>query len=145
MLLRQMRRFTAFSELSPSELATAAAHSRALSLPPGRWLVRPGRELSGSYFLCRGRVRLHEPDACVDSGSARARLPLYPDARGVETLTAVDLLQVDTEILAGLLAPADDIAPPLYEGTWLTDGWESRCLGTYSRQRWQVLRSLLSQ
>lgn len=150
MLLRRLRRFAAFSGLSPADLATAAARARRLSLPAGRWLVRPGRELTGSYFLDRGRVRLYEPDELVEEGSARARHPLYPGARGVATLTAVDLVQVDIKALASLFAPASASTLPLYESTWLTDGWESRFLGTRIMQRlqpchWQrILRGMRS-
>jgi CRP-like cAMP-binding protein len=137
MLSRQLRRFAAFAELSPGDLAAAVAHAQALSLPAGRWLVRPGRELTGSYFLSRGRVRLYQPDEQVDEGSVRARYSLYPGARGVVTLSAVELLHVDTESLAGLFGATSELALPLYESTWLTDGWESRFLGTHIMQRLQ--------
>ncbi|MCZ6712158.1 MAG: hypothetical protein O7B25_17470 [Gammaproteobacteria bacterium] len=131
MSLSGLRRFTVFSELSPVDLATATAQARKLSLPAGRWLVRPGRELTGSYFLDRGSVRLYEPDAVVEEGSARARLALYPGARGVATLSAVDLLQVDVEALVGVFASVDESTLPLYEASWLTEGWESRFLGAH--------------
>ena len=148
MLLHRLRRFDAFSHLSPGDLTTAAEHARELRLPPGRWLVRRGRELSGSYFLERGRVRLYEPDGLVDDGSPRARQALYPGSRGVATLTSVKLLQVDTERLTGLFDQQCDAALPLYEGRWLTDGWESRFVGTRMMQRlrpgdWQrILRGM---
>ena len=148
MSLSGLRRFTVFSELSPVDLATATAQARKLSLPAGRWLVRPGRELTGSYFLDRGSVRLYEPDLVVEEGSARARLALYPGARGVATLSAVDLLQVDVEALVGVFSPADESTLPLYETSWLTEGWESRFLGTHIMRRlrpaqWQrILRGM---
>lgn len=155
MLLHRLRRFAPFSELSPADLSTAAGHCRELSLPARRWLVRPGRELSGSYFLDRGRVRLlgsdllgseKVPDEVVEDGSARAREPIHPGAPSVATLTAVELLRVDTDALAELLAPANETTPPLYQSTWLTEGWESRFLGTHIMQRlrpgsWQRILS----
>jgi CRP-like cAMP-binding protein len=147
MLLHRLRRFAAYAELGPGDLARVAAHTRELRLPAGRWLVRPGRELSGSYFLDRGRVQLHQPDAVVEASSPRARLALYPAARGVATLTAVNLLQVDSERVAGLFQESrgpepsepgsNDGLPPTYESGWLTDGWESRFLGTHIMQRLQ--------
>ncbi|MDH3642488.1 MAG: cyclic nucleotide-binding domain-containing protein [Gammaproteobacteria bacterium] len=135
MLLHRLRRFAPFSEFSPADLATAAEHCRLLNLPARRWLVRPGRELSGSYFLDKGRVRLLSPDEVVEDGSERAREALYPGASSVATLTAVELLQVDTEALAERLAPANETAPPLYQSTLLREGWESRFLGTRIMQR----------
>ncbi|MFP6816789.1 MAG: cyclic nucleotide-binding domain-containing protein [Pseudomonadales bacterium] len=143
-----LRRFSVFSELSPVDLATATAQARKLSLPAGRWLVRPGRELTGSYFLDRGSVRLYEPDSVVEEWSARAHFALYPGARGVATLRAVDLLQVDVESLVGVFASVDESALPLCEPNWLTEGWESRFLGTHIMQRlrpaqWQrILRGM---
>ena len=134
MPLHRLCRFAVFEEFSARDLNIAAAHSRRLSLPAGRWLVRPGRDLSGSYFLDRGRVRLYEPDELVEGGSERARHPLYPGSRGVATLSAADLLQVDTESLTGLFEPASAATLPVYPIALLTEGWESRFLGTHIMQ-----------
>jgi len=147
MLLHRLRRFAAFSQLSPADLARVANRVRVLSLPAGRWLVRPGRELAGSYYLDRGRVRLYEPDEVVDAGSARAAQAVYPGARGVATVTSADLLQVDMAAFGDLLESSIEV-PPLYETIWLTEGWESRFLGGHLLQQlrpcqWQrLLRGL---
>ena len=67
------------------ELAGVAAQVRTLTLPPGRWLVRPGRELADLYFLERGRLRLHGGEL-LDARSPLAVQPLQPANAGVRTL-----------------------------------------------------------
>ena len=73
---------------------------------------------------------------------------MYPGPRGVATLTAVDLVRVDTKLVSGLLAQPSHAVAPLAETSWLTDGWESRFLGTHIMQRlgpasWQrILRGM---
>lgn len=129
MLSRRLRRYEVFAELAAADLDAAAAAARVLRLPARRWLVRPGREITGWYFLLRGRVRLCKPDGIVDASSVRARGPLYPGARGVFTESAAEFVRVDTDPFAHLSGVHEEPLPPLYE-TVLDTGWEHRFLHT---------------
>jgi CRP-like cAMP-binding protein len=129
MIVRSLRRFEPFARLPPAALIPMAEHARILRLPAGRWLVRPGRELSGRYYLLRGRVRLLEPDERVAAGSPRSRWPIYPGARGVLTLSPVCLVRVSAEA-ADATAHAGEARLPLSRPQWLTEGWECRFLGS---------------
>ncbi len=134
MVVPSLRRFEPFARLPPAALAPLVEHVRILRLPADRWLVRPGRELAGSYYLLRGRVRLVGPDARVAAGSPRSRWPIYPGAEGVLTLSPVTLMLLSAE-MATASVPGLESPPPLSQPKWLTDGWECRFLSSAAMQR----------
>ncbi|MDP6470759.1 MAG: cyclic nucleotide-binding domain-containing protein [Pseudomonadales bacterium] len=103
MLEKQLRRFEPFREMSSSELNTVARHAQVLQMPAQRWLVRPGRQLNGSYFLLRGKLSCYSLDRRVHCGARAAERAVYPGALGIKTRTAAQLLWVDTAPLSFLL------------------------------------------
>jgi CRP-like cAMP-binding protein len=132
MLAAQLQRFAPFAELDDSGLARVAQHTRVLRLPAGRWLTRPGRTLSGSYYLLRGRVRTQRPDGEIADADRRARRPIVPGAQAIKTLAATQLLVVDQAAMLGLfddqlLDDATDNVGMLLP-QWLEPGWEQRFL-----------------
>lgn len=134
MIARSLRRFEPFSRLPPDALMLVAEHARTLRVPAGRWLVRPGRELTGRYYLLRGKVRLLAPDARLAAGSPRSRWPIYPGAEGVFTLSPVVLLRLSAEA-AEVSAPTGEVPLPLPQPEWMTDGWECRFLSSAAMER----------
>ncbi len=134
MLVRSLRCFEPFARLPTAALVTLAEQARTLSLPAGRWLVRPGRSLSGRYYLQRGAVSLREPDDRVSAGSLRSRWPIYPGARGILTLSPVTLVRISEEAAAAT-GEAGEVPPPLSRPQWLTDGWECRFLSSGAMAR----------
>jgi CRP-like cAMP-binding protein len=147
MSTHELRRFPAFAALSEPALAALAAEVRRLRLPPRRWLVQPGRTLSGHYYLLQGRVRLHGRGGAevLAAGSPRAREPVYPGPAGVETLTAAIFLQLDPEALALPWEPQHLGLPELSSDD---SAWQRRFLSSPLMQRldpvtWQrVLRAM---
>jgi CRP-like cAMP-binding protein len=97
----QLRRFTDFAAMPAPALDAVAARARRLRVPARRWLVRPGRLLSGRFYLLEGRIQLIEAgrSVIVNAGSARARRAVYPGASGVETLTPALFVSVDPALL----------------------------------------------
>ena len=125
MFTQILRRFDAFQGLSGAELANAARHAQAVSVPAGRWLWRTGRRLGGSYYLAHGRVRAFAPEQVISHRCAMAKAALYPGHEAARALTAVRLLHVDTASLASLLGRED----PSAEEDGL-EPWEQRFLGS---------------
>ena len=149
MYLDELKRLPAFADLPSATLEALASGARPLRLPSRRWLVRPGRALVGHYYLLEGRIRLTDAGAgrVVAAGSARAREPVYPGAREIETLTAALFLRVDP--------PAPDIvaATDLADVAEVRDDdpWQQRFLMSPLMQRlepaaWQrILRAMTSE
>lgn len=129
MLAAQLQRFIPFSGLDEQDLARIAATARTLKLPAGRWLIRPGRTLQGSYYLLRGRVRTHRPDAEIGGDDARARRPIVPGALAVKTLAPTSLLVVKPvadDPLPGVADAASELSVLLPRR--VQPGWEHRFL-----------------
>jgi hypothetical protein len=117
-------------------------------LPPGRWLVRPGRTLPGHLYLLDGRVRLwtHQLTGAGESRrGARARRALLPWAAGAAS-DAVRLLRTDQRLVlqTAVGAPTaehpgprvDDELDDEWMTTTLDDGdWQRRFLGSPLLQR----------
>ena len=145
MLADTLKRFDPFCGMGAAELATAARHARILQVPARRWLLRPGRRLSGRYYLVRGTVRLFSPQRDVHRRASAAKLPLYPGCEAMFTRTEVQLLHVDTAAIASLLGAAQ--STPAARDTAL---WEHRFKNSPLLQRldpsvWQQLQSALTE
>lgn len=122
--------FDLFAGLNHSQLTLLVKHARRLSVPAGRWLLRPGRSLRGHHFLLQGTVMTTQPDGLVSAGRPAARQAIYPGVAGLRTLTDCELLQVSDSVLE-LLALLD---PASSENLILVgevgDCWESRFLSS---------------
>jgi CRP-like cAMP-binding protein len=115
--------FAGLRDLEPHSLAAIAAASRRLRLPAGRWLVRPGRALSGYFFLLDGRVRLLDGRhaAVVSAGSRRALRPIYPGATAVQTITRCEVASVAASLLEPSEGSEDVLGVPEVaadDGSW---------------------------
>ncbi len=147
MLADLLRGFIGFEDLPAAALAALADQSRRVRLPPGRWLVRPGRTLTGHYYLLTGRVRLLEGGRAraVTAGSEPARRPVYPGCAGVETLTAATFLRLEPHVLEQAWAP-EGLGMPEVDTD--PEAWQRRFLASPLMQRlapadWQrVLRAM---
>lgn len=141
----RLRQFSDFATLSAAALAAVAASAQRVRVPARRWLLRPGRRLSGHFYLLEGRVQLLEDGrtVIVGAGSARARRMIYPGAAAVETLTPAEFLRV-------LAPPPDDTADPRpgVPDVLADECWQQRFLASALMQRldpqiWQrVLRAM---
>lgn len=116
-----------FAGLNHSQLTLLAKHARRLSVPAGRWLLRPGRSLRGHHFLLQGTVMTLQPDGLVSARQPAARRAIYPGVAGLRTLTDCELLQVSDAVLE-LLDPAS--SEDLILVSEARDCWESRFLGS---------------
>ena len=153
MLCRDLLRFDPFARLPLADREVVARHARRLTIPGGRWLLRPGRQLHDHYFLLKGHVRLFGSDPARGSGtgervssrSRRARRAIYPGADGVASETLVQILVVDPRPLAFLGTEAQPSGQPCQTDPepWLTRflaGGVMRCLPSDHWQR--ALRGL---
>ena len=145
MLADTLKRFDPFRAMSSTERASAARHAQSIEVPPKRWLLRPGRRLTGRYYLVRGTVRLFSPQRDVRPRSPESRLPIYPGCDAMFSRTRLRLLHVDTAAIALLLgsAQADPAAPGPAD-------WERRFMSSPLLQRldaavWQQLLSALAE
>ncbi len=141
----QISLFEPFCALSRVELELVARHTRRILIPSGRWLLRPGRGLSGHHFLLKGSVATVQPTQVITSNQPAARKALYPGATGLRTLTDCEFLQVPTSVFE-LLEPHPE--SPLIVVGESTDCWQSRFLGsdlltTLRPSTWQRLLSCL--
>lgn len=149
----ELRRFAAFRSLDAAALETVMNHAGSLYLPGGRWLVRPGRRLSASFFLLDGRVRLLEGrgEVTVDAGSARGRHAVYPGVDGVQTQSPARFLRVEAGLLEQLAGSAGDGRPGMLEVTVEEPSWQRRFLTSPLLQRlepatWQrILRAMVAE
>jgi hypothetical protein len=143
----QLRAFADFESLPPATLEMLALRSRAMRLPPGRWLVRPGRSLGGRLYLLEGRLRLDHGNGWsqLAAGDERARHAVYPGCTSAQTLTGARLLRFDVETAAWL-----DSDGPLGVPEVALDesSWQCRFLASPFMQRltpaaWQrILRAM---
>jgi CRP-like cAMP-binding protein len=139
-------RFTPFSGLNACELDLVARHARRISVPGGRWLLRPGRVLSGHHFLLQGVVATHQPASIISANQAAARTAIYPGARGLRTLAECELLQVPDAVLDLLATSVDDALIVVGESE---DCWQTQFLGSELMARlapaiWQSVLNRLS-
>ena len=145
-----LRHFADFEAWDTGDLAAVARRARRLRVPAGRWLVRPGRTLSGCFFLVEGRIRLLEGgrSVIVNAGSARARRAVYPGSAGVETLTPAQFLNVDSTALDTVRAVQAEGLPGVPLVSVAEASWQRRFLTTPLMQRlepvaWQrILRAM---
>ncbi len=145
MLVDTLKRFDPFQAMGTAELDAALRHAQVLQAPAQRWLLRPGRRLSGRYYLIRGTVRLFSPQRDVRPRSAAARLPLYPGCEAMFTRGTVELLRVDAAAIASLLSAARS-----HPGTRDSPVWERRFMDAPLLRRldagvWQQLLSALTE
>jgi CRP-like cAMP-binding protein len=116
MLIHLLARFDPFRSLDYAALATVARHSRVLTLPPGRLLMRPGTVVSGHYYLVKGRLVLDAgrgPARVIDTSHARTPVQSAGSiAARVRTLSTVSVLWVDLDRIGFLL---DTASPAAYE------------------------------
>jgi CRP-like cAMP-binding protein len=136
-----LRRFEPFRDFTRPELATAAHHTRLLRLPARRWLLRPGGELTGSYYLLRGTLRCFEPERRVRHGSKHALRAVYPGTSAIETCSITELLWVDMRTVAfllGLEGEEPEAAPDQAAGVHARlEPWERRLLRAPGLRRLQ--------
>ena len=125
-MLGEFKRFDLFAGADREILLDVARCASLVDVPPGRWLVRRGRRVTGSLFLVRGTVRTLAPDQVVAAHQARARKPLYPGVGGLLTLSSCRLLQVRDRGLE-LLGARPDLGfaevTVIDQGEW-DDAWE---------------------
>ena len=145
MLADTLKRFDPFQAMSSAELATAARHAQVIEAPAKRWLLRPGRRLSGRFYLVQGTLRLYSPQRDLQPQSPEARLPLYPGCEAMFSRSEVRLLHVNTAPIAFLL----DTAQPNPAAAAPAD-WERRFTASPLLQRldsgvWQQLLSALTE
>lgn len=150
-MLNSLRQFPAFQLLDQSSLEAIAPHARLVDLPPGRWLLRPGRQLAGHYYLLAGRIRTWDPDRVV----RQSRQAVYPGCGAIRTLSAVRLLQVDATgvALVGEQSGAVPVKPetlsarlPSFEAaedTWQVRFLRSHMLSALTPVCWQQLLASL--
>ena len=135
-----LRHFEPFAELDQTQLRTLARHARWLELPAQRWLLRPGRRLTGSYYLARGRVRCWPDGQLLSHRSPAARRSLYPGFEALYTWSPSQLLQVDLQPIGFLLDRGEHGLPAeLPSEPWLRSWLESPLLQRIERIRWQQL------
>ncbi len=120
-------------------------HVQLVDVPAQRWLLRPGRRLSGRYYLVQGSVRLFSPQRDVCHQAQEARAPLYPGCEALFTLSQVRLLHADAAAIAFLLGGAHSGA-----GAKNLADWERRFMNSPLLQRldagvWQQLLSALDE
>lgn len=147
MLAHQLKQLECFAHLRWSELNTVAQHTQLLSIPRSRWLLRPGRRLTGAYFLARGRLRLLGPERQLAASDRAAGQPFYPGASGAFAVTEVQLLQVDTRPIAFLLEslPGQVGQLDVRNEPWLVRFLDSQLMRRLDTERWQrVLRGMSS-
>lgn len=142
MLQDVLRRFDDFRALAPADLVTVARHAQVLTLPGRRWLVRPGRRLSGRYYLVRGRVRTVVPAGVFGHRSARARRALYPGVDGLECVGAAHILHVDVAAVRFLLDAVEAACVLRADGAAGVEGWlerflRSELMGCLTPAEWQ--------
>jgi len=126
-MLPDFRRFQPFSELGRAELELLSRHSRRLSVPAGRWLLRPGRILRRAHYLLNGSVATVQPPSVIRAGADAASQALEPRGAGLRTLTSCELLQVPTSVLEILTATEK---PRLMDVGETDDCWQARFLGS---------------
>ncbi len=165
--LDRLSRFEPFHAVPLPALRLLARSVRWLQVPAGRYLVRPGRVLSDTLYLCEGRIRVLDGGhtGVVEGGSRRARRPVYPGAQLLTTLTASRFAAVPTAAVermrghpAGPSRAADPahpdpelgsgLLPALPRVTTTPSSWQARFLSSPLLQHlrpadWQrLLRSL---
>ena len=92
-------RFEPFQGLNQPEIELVRRHARHLSLPGGRWLLRPGRSLQGHHFLLAGTVATLGPSRVVSAHEAAAQRALYPGVSGLRTLSASVIVRVPGTVM----------------------------------------------
>jgi hypothetical protein len=143
----QLRAFADFESLPLATLEMLAARSRAMRLPPGRWLVRPGRSLGGRLYLLEGRLRLGHGHGWVQlcAGDERARRAVYPGCTAAQTLTGARLIRFDVETAAWLDSDGPLGVPEvaLDESSWQCRFLASPFMQRLSPAAWQrILRAM---
>lgn len=148
MFVDTLKTLAPFAHLSAAELTTVAGHTQALLLPGNRWLLRPGRRLSGLYFLTRGRLQIAREGSqpvTLRASAPEACHPFYPDALAVFAPDSVQVLHIDTQPLRFLL---EDIGGALNglqfeHEPWLVRFFDSQLLRRLDTGRWQrILRGM---
>jgi CRP-like cAMP-binding protein len=139
-------RFTPFAGLNACELDLVARHARRISVPAGRWLLRPGRALNGHHFLLQGVVATVQPASVISADQAVAKTAMYPGAKGLRTLTECELLQVPDAVLDLLEPSAHDTLIVVGESE---DCWQLQFLGSELMSRlapaiWQSVLNRLT-
>ena len=141
----QIRRFEPFTGLERSLLLELCRHARMVDVPADRWLLRPGRLLSGRHFLYRGSLKTVAPDRIVRAGEADARQSVHPGAAGLKTLSDCRLLRLAEEGM-NLLNTEDRAALPTVvreDDCWQTRFLRSHLMTVLPKPLWQQVLSCM--
>ena len=141
-MIETLRQFEPFADLDWTTLMTVARHAREIEIPANRWLIRPGQNPTGSFFLLRGKVKTLDPDGVVNARMHRR--PIYPGVAGLLTISPCRWLRVDTLPIAFLLDGTSVAALPS-SGThdWEIKFLQSHMMTDLSPMIWQqILRDL---
>lgn len=113
-----LARFEPMSRLRQDERIVLASYAGLVRLQAGRHLFRSEDEDPWTYFLLAGRLRLTSyagESFLVESGDANSRLALsqrsYQQYKAV-TLTATEIVRIDSRIVEGISGLAGMVAPP---------------------------------
>ena len=90
--LNLLRRFDPMAGFDWHSLSSIAQHAQELSMPADRLLIRPPRRLRGVWYLASGTLIDEASGVRLRAGSMRCRLPVYPGAACLRSLTPVRLL-----------------------------------------------------
>lgn len=113
-----LARFEPMSRLRQDERIVLASHAGIVRLQAGRHLFRPGDEATWVYFLLAGRLRLTSNTGesfLVESGDANSRLALSPRSYQqykAVTLTATEVVRIESRIVEGISGLAGMVSPP---------------------------------
>ncbi len=142
MLWQILQRFEPFQALRAPELRSVAQHAQLLHLPSARWLLRPGRRLTGSYYLLHGRLQLNGPNQELDATQPHAQRAFYPGVAAIKSLSPVQVIQVDTgpiEFLWQSLSGGVEYQHRVEDEVWLSRFLNSPMLCPLNREQWQGL------
>ena len=141
-MIETLRQFEPFADLDWTTLMTVARHAREIEIPAKRWLIRPGQNPEGSFFLLRGKAKTVGPDGVVNA--RKNRRSVYPGVAGILTITPCKWLRVDTEPIAFLLDDVGIHALPSSEtADWEIKFLQSHMMTDLAPVTWQrILRDL---
>ncbi len=140
MLIDELRRIRAFANVDLSELRSLTHHCHVLCLPPARWLVQPGRSVSGYFYLLKGRLQTFAPDRRLRQSNGGAVDAFYPGCAGARTLTHSQVLHIDKERQDFLLHKHSGAGGFRTENhAWLRRFLDSHMMRGVGRDEWQTL------
>ena len=141
MLVHYLRRIPEFSALPASELQALAAKVHVLSVPPGRRLIRSGRDLSGYFYLLKGCVETTQPCRRIRAQRFGVLSRFYPGCISARTLSAVQVIRIQAahyEFLTQAGARDADLRAD-HGSPWLERFLGSHMMRHLPNQDWQML------